>query len=122
MSPTCEQCGFASPAGMKFCGGCGQPLAAPGPDDSAQRLHVTVMFCDLVGSTELVGSRDPEDYRELLAAYQRLCEAAVGRFDGWAAQWAGDGLVAYFGYPRAHEDDAQRAIHAGLAIVDELKH
>src|SRR3954447_14179459 len=119
-SPTCGHCGLENPAGMKFCGGCGRPLAAPEPDEAAQRLHVTVMFCDLVGSTQLVASRDPEDYRELLAAYQRLCEAAVARFEGWAAQWAGDGLLAYFGYPRAHEDDAQRAIHAGLAIVAEL--
>ena len=115
MSPTCEHCGLESPAGMKFCGECGRPLIGAARRADAQRLHVTVMFCDLVGSA---ASRDPEDYREILAAYQRLCEHAVARYEGWAAQWAGDGLVAYFGYPSAHEDDAQRAIHAGLAIVE----
>src|SRR3954463_16589575 len=116
----CGHCGFEGPAGMRFCGQCGHRLASPGPDEGAQRRHMTVMFCDLVGSTELVDARDPEDFREILAAYQQLCESAVARYDGWSAQWAGDGLLAYFGYPRAHEDDAQRAVHAALAIAAEL--
>jgi class 3 adenylate cyclase len=81
---------------------------------------MTVMFCDMVGSTPLAESLDPEDFRELLRAYQHACAEVVERYDGWIAQWAGDGLVAYFGYPRVHEDDAHRAIHAGLAIVEAM--
>jgi class 3 adenylate cyclase len=81
---------------------------------------MTVLFCDLVGSTPLAGSLDPEDWREVLSAYQHACVRAIERFDGYTAQYLGDGVVAYFGYPRAHEDDAQRAVHAGLGIVDEL--
>ena len=89
---------------MKFCGGCGRPLAVAERDEGSQRRHVTVMFCDMVGSTNLVDSLDPEDFREILAAYQQTCEAAVQHYDGFSAQWAGDGLLAYFGYPQAHED------------------
>ena len=81
---------------------------------------MTVLFCDLVESTPLAGSLDPEDWREVLSAYQHACTRAIDRFDGYTAQYLGDGVVAYFGYPRAHEDDAQRAVHAGLGIVDEL--
>ena len=120
MSPTCEQCGLESPSGMRFCGGCGRPLVTADPTGGAQRRHLTVMFCDMVGSTPLADALDPEDYRELLRAYQHACAEVVERYDGWIAQWAGDGLVAYFGYPRVHEDDAQRAVHAGLAIVEAM--
>jgi class 3 adenylate cyclase/tetratricopeptide (TPR) repeat protein len=81
---------------------------------------MTVLFCDLVNSTPLAGSLDPEDWREVLSAYQHACVRAIERFDGYTAQYLGDGVVAYFGYPRAHEDDAQRAVHAGLGILDEL--
>ncbi|MGH3102243.1 MAG: adenylate/guanylate cyclase domain-containing protein, partial [Thermoleophilia bacterium] len=81
---------------------------------------MTVLFCDLVNSTPLAGSLDPEDWREVLSAYQHACVRAIERFDGYTAQYLGDGVVAYFGYPRAHEDDAQRAVHAGLGIVEEL--
>ena len=114
MSPTCEQCGLQSPPGMRFCGGCGRPLVSAGPAVGAQRRQLTVMFCDLVGSE----SHDPEDFRDLLRAYQQACAHVVERYDGWIAQWAGDGLVAYFGYPQVHEDDARRAVHAGLAIIE----
>jgi class 3 adenylate cyclase len=92
-------------------------MGAPG---AGQRRHMTVLFCDLVESTPLAGSLDPEDWREVLSAYQHACVRAIDRFDGYTAQYLGDGVVAYFGYPRAHEDDAQRAVHAGLGIVDEL--
>jgi class 3 adenylate cyclase/predicted ATPase len=112
---------------MRFCGGCGGPLedglvAVPpaAVHDTAQRRHMTVMFCDLVGSTPLAGSLDAEDFREVLSGYQHACVRAIERFDGYTARYVGDGLVAYFGYPRAHEDDAQRAVHAGLGILDEL--
>ena len=113
---------------MRFCGGCGRrlegPPAAPragSADETAQRRHMTVMFCDLVGSTPLAGSLDAEDFREVLTEYQQACVRAIERFDGFTARYVGDGVVAYFGYPRAHEDDAQRAVHAGLGILEELE-
>jgi class 3 adenylate cyclase len=76
-----------------------------------------VLFCDLVASTALAGQLDPEDYREVVRAYQDACAAVIQRFDGHIAQYLGDGLLVYFGYPQAHEDDAQRAVRAGLALV-----
>src|SRR4051794_813396 len=119
----CAHCGLETPTGMRFCGGCGRPLehgfAAP-PRAPAQRRHMTVMFCDLVASTPLAELLDAEDFREVLARYRQACERAIERFDGYTAVYAGDGMVVYFGYPRAHEDDAQRAVHAGLGILDEL--
>ena len=87
---------------------------------AAQRRQLTVMFCDLVGSTALSGALDPEDYREVMQAYQETCAADVGRYDGHVAKYLGDGVLAYFGYPRAHEDDAERAVRAGLAIVEAM--
>jgi predicted ATPase/class 3 adenylate cyclase len=78
------------------------------------------MFCDLVGATALSERFDPEDLRELLRDYQAVCAAAIGRFDGHIVQYLGDGLLVYFGYPRAHEDDAQRAVRAGLVIVEDM--
>ncbi|HWX96963.1 MAG TPA: adenylate/guanylate cyclase domain-containing protein [Solirubrobacteraceae bacterium] len=81
---------------------------------------MTVMFCDVVDSTALAESLDPEDFREVLTGYQAACARAIERFNGYAAQWIGDGVLAYFGYPRAHEDDAQRAVHASLGILEEV--
>ena len=78
------------------------------------------MFCDLVGSTELSQRLDPEDLGQLLAAYQGACNAAIARFDGYVARYMGDGLLVYFGYPLAHEDDAERAVRAGLDLIDEV--
>jgi class 3 adenylate cyclase len=75
------------------------------------------MFCDLVDSTALSGALDPEDLREVVWAYQQVCAAVISRFDGYIAQLLGDGLLVYFGYPQAHEDDAQRAVRAGLEIL-----
>jgi len=83
----------------------------------AERRQLTVMFCDLVGSTALSERLDPEDLRGVMRAYQDSCAAAIQRFDGHIAQTLGDGLMVYFGYPVAHEDDAQRAVRAGLDIV-----
>jgi len=124
----CPHCGLDNPAGMRFCGGCGgrlehRPAAAPSvaAKDTAQRRHMTALFCDLVGSTPLVQRLDAEDFREVLGDYQQACARAIERFDGYTARYVGDGVVAYFGYPRAHEDDAQRAVHAGLGILDELE-
>ncbi|MEA2424003.1 MAG: hypothetical protein QOH13_413, partial [Thermoleophilaceae bacterium] len=110
---------------MSFCGRCGRPLeddsvAAPSAHENPQRRHMTVMFCDLVDSTPLAELLDPEDFRELLVDYRQACMQAIERFGGYTAVYAGDGMTVYFGYPRAHEDDAQRAVYAGLGILDGL--
>lgn len=86
----------------------------------AERRQLTVMFCDLVGSTKLSGEVDPEDLRDLIRAYQDAAEGVVQRYEGHVAQHLGDGLLVYFGYPRAHENDAERAIRAGLEIVEAM--
>ena len=85
--------------------------------DSAERRQVTVMFSDLVGSTALSARMDPEDLRELISAYQKCVAEAVQCFGGFVAKYMGDGVLIYFGYPQAHEDDAERAVRAGLEIV-----
>jgi class 3 adenylate cyclase/predicted ATPase len=89
--------------------------------DEAQRRQITVMFCDLADSTSLSGRLDPEELRELIQAYQQLVSAAIQRFDGHVAQYLGDGVLVYFGYPSAHEDDAHRAVRAGLGILAGLE-
>lgn len=90
---------------------------AVAPMAGAERRQLTVMFCDLVGSTELSAQLDPEDLRDVLHRYQDETAAAIRRFEGFVAQYLGDGMLIYFGYPQAHEDDAERAIHAGLEIL-----
>jgi class 3 adenylate cyclase/predicted ATPase len=95
------------------------PHYAPSPAD-AERRQLTVMFCDLVGSTELSARLDPEDLREVISAYHRAVASVVAGFDGFVAKYMGDGVLVYFGYPRAHEDDAERAVHAGLGIIDAV--
>src|SRR5215470_14227688 len=94
------------------------PAASTGarPQDAAERRQLTVMFCDLVGSTALSARFDPEELREELRAYQNAVSGVVARYDGFVAKYMGDGVLAYFGYPRAHEDDAERAVRAGLEI------
>jgi class 3 adenylate cyclase len=87
------------------------------PEDRAERRQVTVMFSDLVGSTALSGRMDPEDLREVISAYQKCVAETVQRFDGFVAKYMGDGVLVYFGYPQAHEDDAERAVRAGLELV-----
>lgn len=87
----------------------------------AERRQLTVLFCDLVGSTALSEQLDPEELRELVRAYQEACAAVIDRFEGSIAQYLGDGILVYFGYPTAHEDDATRAIHAGLGIIEALR-
>jgi class 3 adenylate cyclase len=86
----------------------------------AERRQLTVMFCDLVGSTPLSTRFDPEDLREIVGAYHRCVTEIVGRFGGFVAKYMGDGVLIYFGYPEAHEDDAERAARAGLAVIDEI--
>jgi class 3 adenylate cyclase/predicted ATPase len=95
------------------------PVAPPTPE--AERRQLTVMFCDLVESTQLSGRLDPEDYRDVVRAYQRVCSEIIQRFDGHIAQLLGDGLLVYFGYPQAHEDDAHRAVHTGLGIIEAVE-
>ena len=90
---------------------------APLPLDTAERRQVTVMFSDLVGSTALSARMDPEDLRDVISAYQKCVAETVNRFDGFVARYMGDGVLVYFGYPRAHEDDAERAVQAGLELV-----
>ena len=85
--------------------------------DTAERRQVTVMFSDLVGSTALSARMDPEDLREVISAYQQCVAETVRRFGGFVAKYMGDGVLIYFGYPQAHEDDAERAVRAGLELV-----
>ena len=99
------------------------PASSPAPHaaaESAQRRQLTVMFCDLVGSTALSARLDPEDLREVYAVYHRTVAEVVRGFDGFVANYMGDGVLAYFGYPQAHEDDAERAVRAGLGSIDAI--
>lgn len=140
----CPQCGVENPVGKRFCGDCGaalsidirtrspsagqsatesQTLAQPGGAATyadGERRHLTVLFSDLVGSTEIAAHLDAEDWREIAAQYQRTAASAVTRFGGHVAKYLGDGLMVYFGWPQAHEDDAERAVRSGLAIVEEV--
>jgi class 3 adenylate cyclase/predicted ATPase len=96
--------------------GAGSPPGSPARGD-AERRQLTVMFCDVVGWTALSGSMDPEELRELMRAYQNICAQAIARYDGFLAQFLGDGILAFFGYPRAHEDDAERAVRAARDVL-----
>ena len=87
------------------------------PHDTAERRQVTVMFADLVGSTALSAHMDPEDLREVIAAYRKCTAETVRHLGGFVSQYFGDGVVVFFGYPQAHEDDAERAVRAGLQVV-----
>ena len=94
------------------------PTSVPIAASEAERRQLTVMFCDLVGSTPLSTRYDPEDLRELIGAYHRCVGDTVGRYAGFVAKYFGDGVLVYFGYPEAHEDDAERAVRAGLAVIE----
>ena len=135
LPPTCAACGALNEPSAKFCGQCGVGLVREGQANvlpreeppslkpslrGAERRHLTVMFSDMAGSSALAARLDPEDLREVIRGFQDACVRAIGRFDGFAAKFMGDGVLAYFGYPRAHEDDAERAVRAGLAVVDEV--
>ena len=98
------------------------PSSAPNapPEDRAERRQVTVMFSDLVGSTALSARMDPEDLREVISSYQKCVAETVKRFGGFIAKYMGDGVLIYFGYPQAHEDDAERAVRAGLELVSDV--
>jgi class 3 adenylate cyclase/predicted ATPase len=116
MGTQCPQCGHRNAREATECGECGRKLnAAQTP--TAERRHLTVFFADIAGSTTLAERLDPEDLRELYARYQTICAQIVQRYEGHLAQYLGDGVMAYFGYPRAHEDDAARAVRVGLEIL-----
>ena len=128
----CLTCAAALEPGAKFCSQCGTRAPATGSADKPARTefrsgeagaefrHIAVLFCDLVGSTELSGRIDGEELRELLGVYHKACEAQIVAYGGHVAQYLGDGILAYFGYPRVHEDNAARAVRAGLGIQAAL--
>lgn len=118
LGQACLTCGYENPPESKFCGGCGARLQEVRPEDAlGERRQLTVLFCDIVGSTELAQELDPEDLGRVVAEYQRICGEAVLTHEGHIAQYLGDGVVVYFGYPRSHEDEAQRAVRCGLDIL-----
>jgi TOMM system kinase/cyclase fusion protein len=96
------------------------PVVTSGTSE-AERRQLTVMFCDLVDSTKLSSQLDPEEYRDVVRAYQRVCTEVIQRYDGYIAQYLGDGLLVYFGYPQSHEDAAQRAVYTSLGILDTMQ-
>jgi class 3 adenylate cyclase/tetratricopeptide (TPR) repeat protein len=124
----CPKCGAESTAGKRFCGGCGAPLDPIAPAEkelryrgvAGERRHLTVLFCDLVGSTKIAAQLDPEEWLEIVAAYHHAATEAINGFGGYVAQYLGDGIMAYFGWPEAHENDAERSVRAGLAILERI--
>jgi class 3 adenylate cyclase len=125
----CEKCGFENPSTARFCAQCAAPLDATAPIRtetkphdplSGERRHLTVLFCDLVNSTQIAAQLDPEEWREIVAEYHGAAAQAIERFGGNVAQYLGDGVMAYFGYPEAHDNDAERAVRAGLAMLDAI--
>src|SRR4029450_8229665 len=139
----CPGCGREVRPTAKFCTQCGTSLTAragavpqassplcptapvaPSPEwraAEAERRQLTVMFCDVVGSTALSAHLDPEELRDVMQQYQETCTAVIQRYAGYIAQHLGDGLLVYFGYPSAHEDEATRAVRAGLEIIAALR-
>jgi class 3 adenylate cyclase/predicted ATPase len=129
----CHHCGTTNPDKAKFCSECGarlQPdrsdegvphrLSWLSADEDAERRQLTILFCDLVGSTNLSSTLDPEDVRELIKEYHACARKIVGQHSGFIARFFGDGVLAYFGYPQAGEDDAERAVRAGLSLVESV--
>src|SRR5262249_416807 len=108
LSLRCAQCGFDNPSGFAFCGQCGTSFVTTSPGQATtapERRHVTVMFCDQVDSVARSQRLDPEEFREIAHQYQEMCARIAQDFDGYIARYQGDGILVYFGYPVAHEDD-----------------
>jgi class 3 adenylate cyclase len=128
----CPRCHSENPPGFKFCGQCAVALTPVLTESLAtksaitlshsdgERRHLTVLFCDLVDSTALASQMNPEDWRAAIAAYHRAAAEAITLYGGHVAKYLGDGLMAVFGYPEAHDNDAERAVRAGLAILGVL--
>ena len=135
----CASCGYANLARAKFCAECAAKLDENRTDDgptalratkdlfaadrnltSVERRQLTVLFCDLVGSTLMSSRLDPEDLRDIIGAYHRCIADTVERFDGFVARYMGDGALVYFGYPHSYEDNAERAVHAALVLVSNI--
>src|SRR5437660_12648614 len=114
----CAACGHENADGAKFCNECGATMAAPAPAGREQRKVVTVLFCDVTGSTELGEKLDPEALRALLARYFDRMKAIVERHGGSVEKFIGDAVMAVFGVPVVHEDDALRALRAAVAMRD----
>ena len=125
LAEVCGSCGFTNQSDADFCGGCGLKLtkftSSEKTEQDAERRQLTVMFCDLVGSSELAEKLDPEELRQILRSYQQCVAEVTLRYGGHIAKYIGDGLLIYFGHPHAHEDDARRSILAGLGIIEEIK-
>lgn len=117
----CPSCRERIPATAKFCPECGSALRADRASSPGERRQLTVFFADLVDSTGLTERWDPEEFQDLVAEYQAICAAVTRRYEGHIAHYLGDGVVAFFGYPSAHEDDAIRAVHSGLEIVERVR-
>src|SRR5262249_32931091 len=127
LTNACPSCGHLNPAQHKFCSQCGVSLgsaaaqaATPKAEPAAaaaERRQLTIMFCDMVGSNALSTRLDPEEQGDVIAAFHSCCAKEIHALGGMVAQYLGDGVLAYFGYPAAHENDAERAILAGLAIL-----
>ena len=130
LGKTCPKCAVENAHDAKFCSQCGaslEPLPERGTESqprerslTGERRHLTVPFCDPVGSTEIAAQLDPEEWREVIANYHRAAAEAITRFGGYVAQYLGDGVMAYFGWPEAHENNAEWAVQAGLAILETI--
>ena len=128
----CPVCGHENSTSARFCENCGSQLAdvpKPGPilgdvfetsQESGERRQLTILFSDIVGSTAMSSGLDPEDFHDLIVSYQQIATGAIERYGGQVAQYQGDGIVALFGYPKAHEDDAERAVRAGLKLIIDM--
>ncbi|WP_455221269.1 adenylate/guanylate cyclase domain-containing protein [Kaarinaea lacus] len=136
LAPVCTQCQFENPPGFKFCGNCGKPLTIQASNSTqlepaaaetvashsqAERRQLTVLFCDVVGSAALSEHIDPEDLRDIMGKYRDTCQNVVSQYQGHIAQYLGDGILVYFGYPKANEDDAVRAVQSGLELIQHIE-
>jgi class 3 adenylate cyclase len=128
LAAACPKCGAPIQPDETFCGECGTALGnaapaaagagtAPVTAAGGERRHLTLLFCDLVGSTEIAARLDPEEWRETVAAYHRAAAEAITHYGGHVAQYLGDGVMAFFGFPEAHDNDGERAARAGLDLL-----
>lgn len=120
----CRKCSFVNPDSARFCSNCGallMQISDTSEKSLAERRQLTVLFSDMIDSTPLSERLDPEDLREIIRNYQDACTSAIFLYEGYLANFLGDGVLAYFGYPSAHEDDARRAVRAGLNIVESIQ-